>query len=201
MSQQQNQLSRRAVLKASAGGAAAFVLHGCAGVPLDDRGLRSATAIIRADYGDSLAGAIENGFTLVPPPDVQGKRVLLKPNLVDLPREDKPITTNPAVIIAVAEALRRRGAAEIIVGDGPALQRDAWQIVDAIGLTPLLGQHNLSFMDLNLAELARVPNTGGNLPFDVLYFSKPVVEADVLISMPKMKTHHWAGVSLSMKNM
>jgi uncharacterized protein (DUF362 family) len=103
--------------------------------------------------------------------------------------------------VAVAEALRRRGAAEIIVGDGPALQRDAWQIVDAIGLTPLLTQHNLRFVDLNTDDLILTPNAGIDTGLPQLYYGRTVIEADVLFSLPKMKTHHWAGVSLAMKNL
>ncbi len=194
-------LTRRELLKASTAAAASLALSGCAGILPDDRGMRASTAIIPTDYGDGLLAAIENGFALVPPPDMAGKRVLLKPNLVDLPREGKPITTHPAIIVAVAEAVRRRGAAEVIVADGPALQRDAWQIVDAIGLTPLLRGHHLPFIDLNLAEMVHRPNAGGNLPDALLYFSRPAVEADILMSLPKMKTHHWAGASLAMKNM
>jgi len=195
-------LTRRELLVAGAGAAtAALTLRSCIGPTPVDRGLRAAVAILRAGYDDSLPGAIESGFSLVPPPDVSGKRVLLKPNLVDLPREDKPVCTHPAVIVAVAEALRRRGAAEIIVGDGPALQRDAWQIVDAIGLTPLLTQHNLRFIDLNTDDLMLQPNAGSNLGLAQLYYGQTAWQADVLISLPKMKTHHWAGVSLSMKNL
>jgi uncharacterized protein (DUF362 family) len=194
-------LNRRDFLKTAAGAGAAMVLPGCLPVGLGDNGLTAATAILRANYGDSLADVIAAGFDLVPPPDVVGKRVLLKPNLVDLPREGKPVVTNPAVIVAAAEAFRRRGAAEVIVADGPALQRDAWQIVDAIGLAGLLAEHGLQFIDLNLADVQEVPNVGGNTGRSSLYCTRPVLEADVIVSMPKMKVHHWAGVTLSMKNM
>ena len=195
------QLTRRELLKAGAGAAAALALHGCGVPPPSDGGLRSATAILRAGYNNDLLNVVEAGFSLVPPPDVIGKRVLLKPNLVDLPREDKPICTHPAVIAAAAEAFRRRGAAEIIVGDGPALQRDAWQIVDAIGLTPVLAEHHLEFRDLNTDDLVLQLNAGTDTGLPHLFYGRTVWEADVLVSMPKMKTHHWAGVSLSMKNL
>jgi len=194
--------SRRDFLKSAAGASAALLLPGCASLYFfDDRGLTGATAILRAGYDNQLVDTIEAGFELVPPPDVTGKRVLLKPNLVDLPRDNKPIVTDPAVIVAAAEAFRRRGAAEVLVGDGSALQRDVWQIVDAIGLTPLLSQHSLEFIDLNHADILPRPNAGARLGVGTLYYSQPVWEADILVSMPKMKTHHWAGVTLSMKNL
>src|ERR1019366_9143578 len=34
-----------------------------------------------------------------------------------------------------------------------------------------------------------------------LWLPRTVLEADFLVSMPKIKTHHWSGVTLSMKNM
>ena len=194
-------VSRRDLLKAGVGAGAALALPGCAGLFVNDNGLMASAAILRAAYDDGLLDVINAGFDLIPPPDVDGKRVLLKMNLVDLPRDNKPIVTNPAVLIAAAEAFRQRGAAEVIIADGPALQRDAWQIVDAIGLTQLLNDHGLTFLDLNTQEIAPLPNMGDRLGLDTLYFSKPVVEADVIVSMPKMKAHHWAGATLSMKNL
>ncbi len=195
-------LKRRDFLKAAAGTAAAAAMPGCAGVLYSDGGWRAGAAILRATYDESiLLEAIEAGLGLIEPPDVAGKRVLLKVNLVDLPRDNRPIVTDPAVIVAAAEAFRRRGAAEVLVADGPALQRDAWEIVEAVGLAGLLDEQHLTFADLSTADLAAVPNAGGlmgDLP--TLYYSRPVLEADVIVSMPKMKTHHWAGVSLAMKN-
>ncbi|MHC4445438.1 MAG: DUF362 domain-containing protein [Planctomycetota bacterium] len=197
----QPRFNRREFIKASAGAGAAMLLPGCVADLISDKGMTAATAIMRAGYDNYLIDMIEVGFQLVPPPVVAGKRVLLKINLVDLPRENKPIVTNPAMVIAAAEAFRRRGAAEVMVGDGPALQRDAWQIVDAVGLTQLLSQDSLSFVDLNTAEIVPQTNAGGYTGLDMLYFSRAVFEADVVVSMPKMKTHHWAGASLSMKNL
>jgi uncharacterized protein (DUF362 family) len=194
-------LNRREFLKTAAAAGAALAMPGCGPwLPSGNRPT-AATAILKAAYDSELADVIEAGLNLVPPPDVAGKRVLLKPNLVDLPRENKPSVTNPALVIAAAEAFRRRGAAKIIVADGPALQRDAWQIVDAIGLTQLLSADALEFVDLNLADVRAVPNPGGNLNLPVLYYPLPVLQADVIVSLPKMKVHHWAGVTLSMKSM
>ncbi len=194
-------ITRRRFLKAAAGAGAALTWPGCAPIIVSDGGLTAATAIVRAGYNPTLADVITAGFDLVPPPDVRGKRVLLKVNLVDLPRESRPIVTDPAVIVAAAEAFRRRGAAEVVVADGPALQRDAWQIVDAIGLTPLLREHGLRFVDLNVVDPVRQANPSGLTGLEHLYFARTAVDTDVLVSMPKMKTHHWLGVSLAMKNM
>lgn len=194
-------LSRRELIKTAAGVGAALLVPGC--LPWWPGGgvASAATAILRAAYDNSLVDVIEAGLVLVPPPDVAGKSVLLKPNLVDLPRENKPAVTNPTLVMAAAEAFRRRGAAKIIVADGPALQRDAWQIVDAIGLTQLLAADALEFVDLNLADVRAISNGGAGLGLPTLYYPEPVLQADVIVSLPKMKVHHWAGVSLAMKSM
>ena len=194
-------MNRRDFLKVAAGAGVAAALPGCPGLLPSDNGLTAATAILPARYDDALVDVIEAGFEVVPPPDVTGKRVVLKPNLVDLPRDNKPIVTNPAVIMAAVEAFRRRGAADVIVGDGSALQRDVRQIADAVGLTPLLDQDGVKFVDLGTDDVVGLPNAGGYLELDTIYFSRTTAQADVLVSMPKMKTHHWAGVSLSMKNL
>lgn len=198
--------TRRDFLRTAAGAVGAAGLGGVAGcltdaaLPVEDG--TAATAIVRSpDYGDGIFDAVEQGLRLVPPPDVVGKRVLLKPNLVDLPRDDRPVVTHPMVVVAVAEALRRRGAAEILVGDGPALQRDAMEILDAAGLTPLLDEHGLPFVDLNTDDLDRVPNPNGASGLADLHLARTAARADVLVSLPKMKTHHWAGVSLAMKGL
>lgn len=193
-------LSRRDLLKTAAGTGAALLMPGC--LPYAGGGFnRAATAILRASYSHQLVEVIEAGFSLVPPPDVSGKRVLLKPNLVDLPRENKPAVTHPTLILAAAEAFRRRGAAKIIVAEGPALQRDAWQIVDAIGLTQLLAADALEFIDLNLADVHAVANVGTGTGLPQIYYPASVLQADVIVSLPKMKVHHWAGVTLAMKSM
>jgi uncharacterized protein (DUF362 family) len=197
-----DRLTRREFLKATACAGAAAVLPGCAGGPFfDDRGLTAATAILRADYDDNLLGVIEAGLAMVPPPPVAGRRVLLKPNLVDLPREGRPAVTDPAVILAAAEAFRRRGAAEVFVADGPSLQRDAWQIMDATGLTQALAEQSIRFEDLGTSEVIGVANAGRRTGLDTLHFSQPAWGADLLVSLPKMKAHHWAGATLAMKNL
>lgn len=197
--------TRRDFLRtAAAAGATGLVgLTGCVNpFALPGDGGFAATAIMKApNYGNAVIDAIEQGMTLVPPPDVNGKRVLLKPNLVDLPRDGRPVVTDPAVVVAAAEAFRRRGAAEVIVGDGSALQRDAYEIIDAAGLTPLLDEHRLRFVDLGLDDLTRRPSGGGVAGTDHVFLAATAAGADVLVSMPKMKIHHWAGASLSMKNL
>ena len=131
---------------------------------------------------------------------VKGKRVLLKPNLVGA--DPLGVTnTHPAVIAAARESLLRLGAAQVLIGEGPAMDRDTEAILESIGLRHYTGSLSNVFVDLNVDDVEKVllPTSASRLR--ELYLPKAVLSADFIISMPKLKTHHWAGVTLSLKNM
>jgi uncharacterized protein (DUF362 family) len=126
--------------------------------------------------------------------------VVLKPNLVEYHR-DKVINTNPKVVAAAIELCRREGAAEVIVAEGPGHWRNVEYLVAASGLGDVLKQYNVPFVDLNHDEPVKAVNLGRQTGLEHLYLARTVVTAEVLISMPKLKTHHWAGATLSLKNL
>ncbi len=102
---------------------------------------------------------------------------------------------------AAAEAFLRLGASGVVVGEGPGHQRDTYLVLIESGLDAQLRSQHIRFIDLNRDELARVP-TGANFTgLDHLWLPRTVLASDFVVSMPKVKTHHWAGVTLSMKNM
>lgn len=129
-----------------------------------------------------------------------GKRVVLKPNLVEYHR-NKVINTNPLIVGAVIELCQREGAAEVIVAEGPGHCRNVEHLVEASGLGDILKRHGVSFVDLNHDEPVRRLNLGRLTGLEHLYLARTVAEAEVLISLPKLKTHHWAGATLSLKNL
>ncbi len=90
---------------------------------------------------------------------LKGKRVVLKPNLVEYHR-DKVINTNPAVVAAVIELCKREGAAEIIVAEGPGHWRNVEYLVQESGLGDVLKAHNVPFVDINHDEPVKMPNLG-----------------------------------------
>ena len=161
---------------------------------------RSRVAILKAaGYDRDLTNVILDGiksFHL----DVAGKRVLLKPNLVEY-EHDTVINTHPSVIGAAIEAFLKLGAREVRVGEGPGHRRDTDGLLLASGLYPFLKDTKTQFVDLNLDDIRRVTLQSDFMGIDSLYFADSVLQADLLVSMPKLKTHHWAGMTLSMKNL
>ncbi len=131
---------------------------------------------------------------------VLGKTVLLKPNFVG-PDPLGVINTHPAVVAAARESFLRLGAAKVVVGDGPALERDTEAIAETMRLREYLGPLSPSFVDLNLNDVRRVALRTRASSLRELYLPETVLAADLVVSMPKLKTHHWAGVTLSLKNM
>jgi len=131
---------------------------------------------------------------------VRGKSVLLKPNLVGLDTLGT-MNTHPAVIAATRESFLGLGASEVFIGDGPAMDRDTEAILESVKLKEYVGPLGGVFRDLNLDDVERVPLATRASRLKELYLPKTVLGVDFLVSVAKLKTHHWAGVTLSLKNM
>ena len=131
---------------------------------------------------------------------VRGKSILLKVNFVG---HDPlgAINTHPAVVVAAREAFLSLGAASVSIADGPALERDIEAIAESMRLRDFIGPLSPSFVDLNTDDVRSVSLQTRASTLKKLYLPARVLAADWIVSMPKMKTHHWAGVTLSLKNM
>jgi len=161
---------------------------------------RSRVAVLHVEnYSQRIAEILLAGLQLFPL-NVAGKSLLLKPNLVDY-LAGSAIKTNPLLVAAAAECFRRLGAKQVIVAEGPGHQRDTQLVLSESGYGPILRESGIRFMDLNRDELIQVDLRANYSGLKRLWLPKTVVEADFLVSMPKVKTHHWSGVTLSMKNM
>src|ERR1700734_1086543 len=160
----------------------------------------SRVAIRRAaSYEQDLATVIYETLREFDLP-IKDKTVLLKPNLVGL----DPLgvmNTHPRVIAAARESFLRLGAAQVLIGDGPAIDRDTEAIIESVRLRAFTGPLARTFVDLNVDDVKRVALSTRASRLKELFLPKTVLGVDFLVSMPKMKTHHWAGVTLSLKNM
>ncbi len=132
--------------------------------------------------------------------DVRDKDVLLKPNLVAFDPGGF-INTHPVVIEGAREAFRRLGAKSVMIGDGPALERDAQAVLESVRFRNFLGDPSKFFADLNLDDVQKVQLKTHASRLRELCFPKTLLRADFVVSIAKLKTHHWAGVTLSLKNM
>jgi len=131
---------------------------------------------------------------------VAGRSVLLKPNLVEFSSE-APVNTHPVFVSAVAEAFRSLGAAKVHIAEGPGHRRTTLDLAEAAGYFDAISGFERNFTDLNLDEIRRVRIQNPFSTLSELYLPQTSLTYDLLVSLPKMKTHHWTGATLSMKNL
>jgi len=139
--------------------------------------------------------AVERAFELFPC-DIAGRKVVIKPNVLRTSEADEHIVTNPAVLRAVIEVAETLGPSEIVVGDNPGLFN--------------YGDNENSFEQTGLMEAAmgyykNFGDTSQHLDFNPEYMkrigvSTAIMEADVLISLPKFKTHGLTVMTGAIKN-
>ena len=192
-------LNRRAVLAAGAIGTASYL-----GAPALSQWLWPRANVFVAKgqrYDGNLVKTIRDGLLAsdVSPEWLHGRRVLLKPNLVEPTKAIPHMTTHPAIIVAAAEVFRGWGAS-VTVGEAPGHVRDTEMALIESGVGEALADGDIKFADLNYEQSEWRRNRGRRSKLRGFWLPQSVAEADLVVSMPKMKTHHWVGITCSMKN-
>jgi uncharacterized protein (DUF362 family) len=128
--------------------------------------------------------------------NVRGQRVLLKPNLVEFDSATC-INTDVTVVAAALEVFNTLGAAEVTIGEGPGHRRDTYAIAEMARYRSEIPNFDAQFVDLNRDDVSPIQ---GFADRGEIYLPNTALRADLVVSLAKMKTHHWAGATLSMKN-
>ncbi|MHC4692591.1 MAG: DUF362 domain-containing protein [Planctomycetota bacterium] len=150
------------------------------------------------DYNETeIAKAIANQFELLGGLETfvkAGDSVLLKPNLI-APRSQRYATqTHPAVIIAAARLLKDFGARPF-VGDSPAWS-NVFACVKALKLEEPLRKLSVPVKQLDSTRWCRVGKSNTKVGI-----SSVALDADVIINLPKFKTHQQMVATFAVKNM
>jgi uncharacterized protein (DUF362 family) len=186
--------SRREWLAAAATGA------GLTGCNQHVRMTPSKVSIVRApQYDQSLYNTLRQ-IVETHGVNVRGKSVVLKPNLVEFEPESA-INTHPLLVHAAYEAFRAAGAASVRIAEGPGHRRNTLDMADGAGYFKTVPKFEDIFTDLNVDDVTRVHPKRQFSRLGKLYLPDTALGADLLVTMPKMKTHHWAGATLAMKNL
>jgi len=156
----------------------------------------SPVAVIKAaSYSDDLERRIRDGIRECDL-DVRGLKVLLKPNLVEFD-PNTCINTDVSVVAAALNVFRSLGAAEVRIGEGPGHRRDTYAIAEMARYRSEIPDFDNIFVDLNRDDVSPLQ---GFADRGEIYLPNTALRADLIVSLAKMKTHHWAGATLSMKN-
>ena len=168
------------------------------------RDWRADTFIARVStYEADIALVLRKGFRELglEGGEIRGKRILLKPNLIEPHVGAGHINTHPNVVRGAAEAFLTLGASGVLVAEGPGHSRDSVLVLEESGLGDVLVEDHIPFLDLNYEPGYAVKNLGGRTRFSTLTLPASLAQVDWVVSLAKMKTHHWTGVTLSMKNL
>jgi len=200
-------LQHRAAYSSPAGGPAEVAIVQATSWPVPDaeveRSVRQAVA---------LAGGLE---PLIEP----GDTVVIKPNLVWGAAPDEGYTTDPRVTRAVVQLAQEAGAGKIIIADGAALYRDGHDargatieafhlcgydadgdMVDDVTGVPLVDLNDAGGLDQHHPDLVRQIYLQNGLIWTSYWLPNVILDADVLIGVPVLKNHSYAGVTLALKN-
>jgi len=99
------------------------------------------------------------------------------------------------------EAFRKLGAASVKIAEGPGHRRGTLDLADAAGYFSTVPKFEDLFTDLNTDRVAKRTIAQPESKLGSLYLPHTVLDCDLLVSLLKMKTHHWAGATLAMKNL
>ena len=123
-----------------------------------------------------------------------GDRVLIKPNLLKARPPEAAVTTHPEVVRAVIRLVQEQGG-KALVGDSPGMG-DLKKVAERAGILDVVNEEGAQLEDL--AEAVQVKNTGRFQHFEI---ARAAYEADVLINLPKLKTHGMTTLTGAVKNL
>ena len=150
------------------------------------------------DYGAPVASALERLFAesgLLAADALRGKRVLVKPNLLTDRTPDEAVTTHPDVLRAVVRHLKAAGA-DVSVGDSPASTANLPSVLAKSGLGAVCEEEGVPFVPFERAGVQNFTEEGFSFPL-----AKPVVETDLIVNLPKVKSHSLTKLTASVKNL
>jgi len=128
----------------------------------------------------------------------KGKPVLIKPNYINARHPSTGITTDGRVVEGVVKFLKQHRVKDVIIGEGSGFG-DTFEAFQVAGVDAVAEKWNVKLVDLNKDEFVEVKPTNP-LALKKVKIAKTALES-VIISVPKLKPHRLAGVTLSLKNM
>ena len=135
-------------------------------------------------------------FRTLGPPELRKKRILVKPNMLRSANPNECVVTDPRLLKATVSFLLQSGA-EVVVGDNPmpdSKNMNEIEVAESCGFTDAaMGRFR------NIGRYSKKMVCDGNL-LGEWYVSREVLECDMLVSLPKFKTHELTTMTVAIKN-
>jgi len=133
--------------------------------------------------------AVEEIYAAAKGPDPKGKKVLLKPNILADVAPERAVTTHPEVFKACAVFFQQKGAT-VVAGDSPALHAQNFK-AKVCGIGPVCEELGIEWIDFSKDPIHK----------HGFKFAKIIDEVDMIVSLPKVKTHELAYFTGATKNL
>jgi uncharacterized protein (DUF362 family) len=131
----------------------------------------------------------------------RGQTVLLKPNQTVFYSSEEGCTTDPLLVGALIRLLKEAGATRIQVGESSGGYFDSIECMSITGVAAIAEAEGAELINLGSDS---VPNRTVRVPLGRIIkevpLPSPLLDADVIINVPKAKTHHYEPISGALKN-
>ena len=124
-----------------------------------------------------------------------GQKVLLKPNMLAGKPPEKAVTTHPEVVRGVIALVQESGGV-VLVGDSPGMGRPE-QVARKCGIWSVIEETGVEFAPFS--DSVNISTKSGT--FQHLELAQDILDADVIINLPKLKTHQMMGMTCGVKNL
>ncbi|MGV9171378.1 MAG: DUF362 domain-containing protein [Promethearchaeia archaeon] len=156
--------------------------------------------LVSLSKNENLEFAVKNCLDRLDLPNLNGKTILLKPNVG---RETDPrgaVNTNPDVVAAIFHYLNKKFDAKFLIGDSPIINTDSKKAFEQSEYEPLLKEKGIQFLDLNEPDPHEISIPEGRI-LQRIKVTGYWNQIDTIISIPVLKFHMHCGASLSFKNL
>ena len=161
--------------------------------------MKTPVALVRCPSYDAavLDRALAEAVELAPLPELRGASVLLKPNILNAALPEQAISTRGELVAAFARLLKAKGAGRIVAGESPA-----WQSSEAgarkSGIMAACEAEGVEWLDFSADAEYECPD---GVRVKRFRLAAALREADLLVSMPKLKTHRLMRYTGAIKNL
>lgn len=121
------------------------------------------------------------------------KLILIKPNLLSASEPERAVTTNPYFVKIVIEKLQKYTDAELWLGDSPGANFGKYEhVLDVTGMSKVAAETGVKIVKVESFEPVNI---------DGLVYSSLADKVDLIVNLPKLKTHSLTGLTLAVKNL
>lgn len=130
-----------------------------------------------------------------------GQRVLLKVNLLIGASPDQAITTHPAIVAAVIKEVKKAGGIPLVGDSSGNPLSDYLQTMAQCGFVQVCQKYGAEVISFQSDGIVDIPSPSNNKRIPIIKIAKAVLDVDVIINLPKLKTHGWTLYTGAIKNL